>query len=203
MQSLQMEADKYLGKGGVILGDSGVGDGGNVFLNPYHAPTSPERCWFNFCHSSTRFFVEQTFGVWKSRFRFLMHGMPETNHKLMTKLIYASAVLHNFLLVDHAPDGQVEVISGKIVHDPAWQKLFNDKMAHLCPTCKRDKKPHCIHQAPYRQGVAQMKIARQSPSDLRDALCAKLWAEVCADGDASEALRSMEFRAENGFNNDE
>ena len=98
MASIASEPDKWLGKGGVILGDSGASDHDKVFLNPYHCPTEPEKCWFNFCHSSTRFFVEQAFGIWKSRFRFLMHSMPGCSHKLFTQLVYASAVLHNYLI---------------------------------------------------------------------------------------------------------
>ena len=58
MEKVTNEPDTWLGKGGVILGDSGASDGDRVFLNPYHGPTDPERCWFNFCHSSTRFFVD-------------------------------------------------------------------------------------------------------------------------------------------------
>ena len=92
MASIASDPDKWLGKGGVILGDSGASDHDKVFLNPYHCPTEPEKCWFNFCHSSTRFFVEQTFGIWKSRFRFLMHSMHGCSHKLFTQLVYASAV---------------------------------------------------------------------------------------------------------------
>ena len=53
MQDLVAEPDKWLGEGGVVLGDSGASDGDKVFLNPYHAPTDPDKCWFNFCHSST------------------------------------------------------------------------------------------------------------------------------------------------------
>jgi len=55
-----------------VLGDSGASDGDSVFLNPYHNPSDPDKLYFNFCHSSTRFFVEQVFGIWKSRFRFLL-----------------------------------------------------------------------------------------------------------------------------------
>lgn len=196
MTKLETDADTYLGVGGLILGDSGASDGDRIFMNPYHAPSTPERCWFNFCHSSTRFFVEQTFGMWKNRFRFLLHGMPQTNHKLMTKMIYASTVLHNFLLAD---PGDETVETADPLNDPGWKNFFEKFKAHMCPTCKRDGKPHCIHQAVYRQGAAQIKAAREAPSDLRDALCAKLWAEVCAGPGAQEAMRTMTDRATNGL----
>ena len=99
MREIGQDPDRWLGPGGVILGDSGASDGDMYFLNPYHAPTDSKRLWFNFCHSSSRFYVEQAFGMWKSRFRFLMHRMPGTSHKLFTKLIYASAIMHNALVV--------------------------------------------------------------------------------------------------------
>lgn len=98
MEAMKCDRAKWLGSSGVVLGDSGASDGGDVFMNPYHAPTEdqPERKHFNFCHSSTRFYVEQIFGIWKSRFRFLLEPL-RTQHKLTTLMIYASAVLHNFL----------------------------------------------------------------------------------------------------------
>ena len=196
MRKLETAADTYLGVGGLILGDSGASDGDRIFINPYHAPTTPERCWFNFCHSSTRFFVEQTFGMWKNRFRFLLHGMPEANHRLMTKMIYASTVLHNFFLAD--PGDELETAADPL-NDPSWKSFFEKHKAHMCPTCKREGKAHCIHQAAYRQGAAQVKAAREAPSDLRDALCEKLWREVCAGSGAQEAMRTMTERATNGL----
>ena len=62
MRAIKNDPDTWLGPGGVVLGDSGASDGDSYFLCPFHAPTEPARCWFNFCHSSTRFFVEETFG---------------------------------------------------------------------------------------------------------------------------------------------
>ena len=45
MRKLETDADTYLGVGGLILGDSGASDGDRVFINPYHAPTTPEILW--------------------------------------------------------------------------------------------------------------------------------------------------------------
>ena len=58
----------WLGHDGVILGDGGASDisasdsSNRGFLNLYHAPSTAQANWFNFCHSSMRFFVEETFG---------------------------------------------------------------------------------------------------------------------------------------------
>ena len=36
MDAIREEPDKWLGTGGVILGDCGASDGDQVFVNPYH-----------------------------------------------------------------------------------------------------------------------------------------------------------------------
>jgi len=109
MDDIVMDKDAWLGKGGVVLGDSGASDGDEVFLNPYHNPSDPDKCWFNFCHSSTRFFVEQVFGIWKSRFRFLLHPIPGADHALTTRLIYASCILHNYLMAHSGDEVEIDI----------------------------------------------------------------------------------------------
>ena len=178
MREIAQDADRWLGPGGVILGDSGASDGDMYFLNPYHAPEDSKRLWFNFCHSSSRFYVEQAFGMWKSRFRFLMHRMPGASHKLCTKLIYASAIMHNALVV-HAG----EAVGGTTMDEHAWLTFFAKFESHRCPTCVREKRQHCVHMAAHRNGAAQQKGYREAPSVLRDRLCDEAWARVCMLGD--------------------
>lgn len=177
MTAIGEDPDLWLGKGGVILGDSGASDGDQYFLNPYHQPTDAKKLWFNFCHSSTRFYVEQTFGMWKSRFRFLLYSMPQTTHKLFTKLIYASAIVHNFLV---AHRGGCEFDFGAD-SEGAWSKFFEKHKAMRCPTCVRAKNKHCPHQHGHRNGAAQQVAYRNAPSVLREAICDKLWEAVCED----------------------
>jgi hypothetical protein len=62
---------EWLGKDGYILGDGGTTDPQGIVLTPIHMPRTVQDKWFNFCHSSTRFFVEETFGRWKNRLRTL------------------------------------------------------------------------------------------------------------------------------------
>ena len=133
MQDLVAEPDKWLGQGGVVLGDSGASDGDEIFLNPYYNPTDPDKCWFNFCHSSTRFFVEETFGRWKNRWRFLLDP-SRVDHKLTTQMIYASAVLHNFCTA-HPRDQTADLPPE--MSDKAWQTFYREYDAHVCPTCRR------------------------------------------------------------------
>ena len=187
MRAITGDPDRWLGPGGVILGDSGASDGDRFFLNPFHCPTEPELLWFNFCHSSTRFFVEQAFGMWKSRFRFLLHKLPGVTHKLMVKLIYASAIMHNALVVHIG-----ERVGGSVMDELAWAKFFEGGKSHRCPTCIREKRLHCLHQAAFRNGVAQQRSYRVAPSDLRDQICADAWQLVCAEG--VEHRREIEQR---------
>ena len=177
MEAIKEDPDKWLGKNGVILGDSGASDADGFFLNPYHAPSAPERCWFNFCHSSTRFYVEETFGRWKNKWRFLMNPL-NVDHKLQTQLIYASAILHNYCIM-HGRDGDHAHFQNERHGSSACHEKFLGKYtAHMCPTCMRRGVQHCIHQASYRNGNAQTANARRAPSIIRDKLCTELWQRV-------------------------
>jgi hypothetical protein len=189
MKAIAADADKWLGPGGVILGDSGASDGDAYFLNPYHSPQDPEKLWFNFCHSSTRFFVEQCFGMWKSRFRFLLYSMPQVSHQLFVKLIYTSAILHNMLVVHSGDKVQYGLDAN------AWKTFFKTFKKDRCPTCVRDDKSHCIHQSQYRNGVAQQRRYRIVPSQMRDELCTSLWADVC-DGPDRETIVTQMMEAQ-------
>ena len=197
MAAVQAEPDKWLGTDGVILGDSGASDGDRLFLNPYHQPTEPDKCHFNFCHSSTRFYVEQTFGIWKSRFRFLLTYMRGVGHKLYTLLIYASAILHNYLVM-HRDD-----IVPLDTAEPHWRRFFSTFKTMRCPECVRAGKAHCAHQALYNKDRRSAVGARKKPSVVRDAMCKELWErEILCEGD--EFLRAqMCERAVDGINRDD
>ena len=185
MKEIKADPDKWLGKNGVVLGDSGASDADGFFLNPYHSPTSPERCWFNFCHSSTRFFVEQTFGRWKNKWRFLMNPL-NVQHKLATQLIFTSAILHNYCIMCSQDDGQAHVVE-RVGSSVCWDQFLKRCAAHLCPSCKRRGLQHCIHQATYRIGNAQCALARRAPSIIRDELCKKLWEQHTQGNDPMAA----------------
>jgi hypothetical protein len=90
--------EKYLGKDGFGLGDGAFAGDGQHIMSPYTAPKNAKQCFFNFCHSSTRFFVEQAFGIWKNRFRFLLKA-NNLKHKTATICIHATMVLHNMCMV--------------------------------------------------------------------------------------------------------
>jgi hypothetical protein len=172
MDQIREDPDTWLGPGGVILGDCGASDGDEIFLNPYHNPTETDACWFNFCHSSTRFFVEETFGRWKNRWRFLMDPC-RTNHKLTTQMIYASAVLHNFCTAHPFRNSCVDLPPD--MADTAWSTFLTEYDSHRCPTCRARNAAHCIHQSVYRNHAAQTAQIRKAPSAKRDEIKGQLW----------------------------
>ena len=176
MDAIREDPETWLGPGGVILGDCGASDGNGVFLNPYHSPTESEQCWFNFCHSSTRFFVEETFGRWKNRWRFLLDPC-RVDHKLTSQMTNASAVLHNFCTAH--PRDQTDDLPPEM-SDKAWQTFYREYDAHVCPTCRRRGVAYCIHQGVYRNGAASVTAARQAPSEVRNQLRDNLWMWVSA-----------------------
>ena len=196
MHKFREDPDTWLGPGGLVLGDSGASDGDNVFLNPYHNPTESDKCHYNFCHSSTRFFVEQTFGIWKIHFRFLLSYMRGANHKLTTELIHASAILHNYFIT-HSGD----VIDTNVDRNsPCWAEFFKTFKAALCPECKRRGAVHCVHQAAYRNGVGQTVAGRRAPSAVRETMCEELYRTLLDDPYGDAMFRVAGDRAVNGIN---
>jgi hypothetical protein len=79
-----------------MLSDGGISE--EHLLTPYFQPTTEGQQWFNFCHSSTRFVVEQVFGMWKQTWRILINPL-DMSWEHANDLIFATAVLHNMAVV--------------------------------------------------------------------------------------------------------
>eukprot|EP00959_Pyramimonas_sp_CCMP1952_P065052 1358330-Pyramimonas_sp.AAC.1 len=71
---------QFLGKNGLALGDGAFSSSSPYILPPYPNPKTDKQQSFNFCHSSTRFYVEQCFGMWKNRWRFLVRENDPSHH---------------------------------------------------------------------------------------------------------------------------
>ena len=161
MEAIAADPDAWLGPGGLIVGDGGASDRDTYMLNLFHNPLTPDRCWFNFCHSSTRFFVEEVFGRWKNRFRFLLHpcGM---NHKNTNLMIFASMILYNMITIEtrrdellphqagrstaqlhttqQAPEATVEEFQTEFTgSDTARQTFYTACESERCPSCRVHK----------------------------------------------------------------
>ena len=141
MESIKEDPEKWLGEGGCIAADGGASDLGKFFLNPVPNATHPHDLYYNFCHSSTRFFVEEVFGRWKSRFRFLLKG-EALDHARMTKLIFASMVLHNVCTV-RQDDTDTYDMGGDAEQE--WTNFYEKYRRKVCPDCARLQILDCVH----------------------------------------------------------
>ena len=133
------DAEAVLGEGGVMIGDGGTGNF-PWLLTPVdeHGGLTEKERLYNFLHSSTRMIVEQTFGIWKNRFRCLLREM-RMEHSTACLIIQTTMILHNMCMVhngDVSYDGEAD--------DVVLEHL--EQFDHgMCPDCKRTKKVHCIH----------------------------------------------------------
>ena len=176
----------WLGEDGVIAADGGASDGCDRLLNGFAAATEPEDCYFNFCLSSTRFFVEEVFGRWKNRFRFLL-AASDLDHRMLNLLIYVSMVLHNLCTI--RKDDAIDFDSGS---DEDWEAFHKEYARHACPSCVRRNALHCVHAARNRC-AAPAKGA--TAAALRDQIKAALWNELVDD----DVRAQMVARARTGF----
>ena len=118
LQNIQANRTAWLGEEGLIAADGGASDGSGLLLNPYRSPTDQDKKFYNFYHSSTRFFVGETFGRWKNRFRFLLK-QQDVDHRTMVRMTYTSLILHNActILKDNT-------VSFNVGSDAEWQAYF-------------------------------------------------------------------------------
>jgi hypothetical protein len=137
-QQIDLDREKILGKDGMIIGDGGTGSS-DYLLTPVSDPQTRAERMYNFFHSSTRMIVEQTFGIWKNRFRCLLHPM-RMEHWLAVLIIQTTMILHNMCQV-HNEDTYMQDATDDVV------LKHLQKFDHgMCPDCKRRNKLHCIHQ---------------------------------------------------------
>jgi hypothetical protein len=131
-----------LGPDGLVLCDGGFG-GDAHSLTPYRDPQYDHQKYFNFCHSSQRISIEQTFGMWKNRFRLVMLGL-DMNHKDSSDVIYCTLLLHNMCMV------QADLLTPEYEWDSrGWttQKLMERFDNGMCPDCqaKQNKTQDVLH----------------------------------------------------------
>ena len=143
--AMHVNREKWVGKDGVALTDSAWGHGSELVMCPYTAAdgNTAAQQWYNFVHSSTRFFVEQTFGMWKNRFRCLLTPLCFSN-KCSQRIIFATAVLHNICTLVNDLDESFYFDgtdhSSELGFPPSPLALYTllfpiDKV--ICPRCKR------------------------------------------------------------------
>lgn len=186
MRQIRDDPDKWLGVDGVVAADSGASDGGFRLLNPIPNAIHVEDVYCNFCHSSTRFPVEEIFGRWKNRFRFLLYKC-DLDESSFVQLVYASLILHNLCTI--RKDDAVEFNAGA---DEEWQEFFDTYARTACPSCVRRGVLHCSHDTRNRASSA---FKAGNMSDLRDKIKARLFRDLEEDNEKGNVLQEMRKRA--------
>ena len=188
LAQITADPEAWLGPHGMVAADGGASDGGAFLLNPIADARDPEECWYNFCHSSTRFFVEETFGRWKNRFRFLLRE-NHMSHENASKLIYISMVLHNLCTI--RKDDAVDFQDGA---DEEWLEFFDVYARMSCPSCTRRGALHCIHVQKWRDSAESIPLSRNA-TERREEIKQQMWAQLCADDGMHEERSEMQRRA--------
>jgi hypothetical protein len=182
MKEIAANREAWLGPNGVIAADGGASDGSALLLNPYRSPTEADAQYYNFCHSSTRFFVEETFGRWKNRFRFLLK-QSDYDHKTLTRMVYASMILHNACTI-HKDDA----VDFDVGADEEWQTFFKEFESHRCPSCKARGAAHCPHDTMNRN-PGPWPAVRGEAHEQREQIKRMLWERDYEGVEGAEALR--------------
>jgi len=150
---LRHNREEWLGEGGLVIGDGGFGNDG-FLMAPFSNATTNREHLFNHCFSSTRFYVEQAFGWWKNRFRFLIRASQVT-HREQCMMIYASMILHNVCVVAGETGGkqdwvqllgQTHVVDGRLrdIELDAFYALHEKVMCAECRTAPVQRL-YCVH----------------------------------------------------------
>lgn len=87
-----------LAENAIILGDSAYPIS-KFLLTPYrdNGNLSREQKKFNYCLSSTRVLIEQSFGILKNKFR-ILDRLDTGCLKSVSEIVLACAILHNFVI---------------------------------------------------------------------------------------------------------
>ena len=139
--------------GELVLVDTAWSPGSELVMAQYTVVdgSMAAQQWYNFVHSSTRFFqqtlkffVEETFGRWKNRFRSLLKQM-EFKNIYCKRIIFATAVFNNICTIFHDLDAQYfDGSNGGICFPPSlavYEVLYRlDKI--ICPQCKKKSNGH-------------------------------------------------------------
>ena len=133
------DREGWLGTNGMLISD-GAFSAGDFVLTPYPGNALNNRqVWFNFAFSSTRMYVEQTFGMWKSRWRVCIKE-SQCSHRMITLMAMATMVLHNMCMVHHHVNDPPVTISRTDILD-----FMQNCPLHRCHECKQNLVMHCVH----------------------------------------------------------
>ena len=176
---------RWLGEDGLIAGDGGTSDDEGLILVPVPMAQEMKDVWYNFCHSSTRFFVEEVNGRLKSRFRIFLTEM-KVQFSVATQIIAAAVVLHNYLTLTSG-EATDEMFAGG--RDEGWDLHFSQFAAMQCPSCRRARALHCVHLE--RNALARPMKVSSCGKENRCAMRDLVWSQVDSMGAHGEVQEEM------------
>ena len=178
-EQITIDREGWLGKNGVLVSDGACGISDFIMV-PYPGTIlTNKQQWFNFCFSSTRMYVEQVFGMWKSRWRVCIREQ-QCSHSLMSLMIFATMILHN---VCQFYSQDPEMSCGDDYMDDDRTQVDMLRFMQNCPLprckkCRTDNVMHCVHRA---VPVIDSSPGAQNMYDRREVLANKLWLAKCQD----------------------
>ncbi|KAL0849987.1 hypothetical protein ABMA28_011902 [Loxostege sticticalis] len=100
VQNFVEDPNNYFPNDSHLLGDAAYGIHPQIMV-PFkdNGHLSRRQRNFNFCLSSARISIERAFGVWKGRWRSLLHCLPMVTTEKIPEYILATAVLHNICIM--------------------------------------------------------------------------------------------------------
>eukprot|EP00961_Rhodomonas_salina_P032778 441777-Rhodomonas_salina.2 len=152
LEQLKNDREAWLGKRGFVVGDGGFGLGA-MMLVPYRSPSNKMQKYFNFCISSTRFFVEETFGRWKNCFHQLQ-DYQYCNQRHMCWIILSTMICHNMCQAfrDDSPadiaDADKNPLGKEFMQrrcEACFRTMPVGLQQGLCKLCERKERAQCRH----------------------------------------------------------
>jgi hypothetical protein len=178
-EQITKDREGWLGKDGVLVSDGACGISDFIMV-PYPGTIlTNKQLWFNFCFSSTRMFVEQVFGMWKSRWRVCIREQ-QCSHSLMSKMIFATMILHNVCQF-YSQDPEMSCGDDYMADDRTQVDMHRFMQNYPLPRCKKcrsDNVMHCVHRA---VPVIDSSPGAQNMYDRREDLANRLWLAKCQD----------------------
>eukprot|EP00951_Prasinocladus_malaysianus_P037107 scaffold395992_cov48-Prasinocladus_malaysianus.AAC.2 len=172
-EDIKADFEAWLGPMGMLISDGAIGLS-DIVLTPYprSAGMTEKRRWFNFCHSSTRIYVEQIFGMWKNRWRINMFE-SKVHRSFLSLMIYATLILHNICCIYNLGSykGGPDEIDASMV-----QKYMEAYPHDRCSQCRKNASLHCSHRnRSAANSWAEVSSEAASMRQRRDEIADKLW----------------------------
>jgi len=111
------------------------------------------------------------------------------DHKTLTRMVYASMILHNACTVHK--DDAVEFDVGS---DSEWLTFFEEFASHRCPSCKARHAAHCSHDANNRN-PGRWPAVNGAAHEQREKIKRMLWERDYGD-EAMAAATHMVFQSD-------